>query len=714
MVDSATESPTLRAADGRTRIAILGGGLGSMAAALELTSTPELRAKYDVTVYQVGWRIGGKGASGRNAAAANRIEEHGLHIWLGFYENAFRMIRSVYDEWTPSSGCPFAYWTDAFKPHDTVTFMEQTAEGWQPWTRTLPRSPQTPGDGGPIDSVWSHLIVIMEGMRDAVLASPVRDALHLRNEPLHARLLAALRDLVEGVEVVADVAAHQLLNHLIDAARSGPDQHPRVVSALTDFRAHATSALASRLDTDAAARHLYIQLDLGCTLVCGVLAGGVWSLADFNKLDALELRDWLAQHGASPRTIDSGPIRAWYDLGFSYAGGDTSQPMAAAGTALRAMIRMAAGYKGAVMWKMQAGMGDTVFTPLYEVLTKRGVTFKFFHRVDRLHVDAATRQITSIDVAEQVMVRDGAAYDPFVEVGGLKCWPSEPLYDQLQQGEALRGSGADLESHWTTWADAGRHTLLAGRDFDTVVLGISLGALSEICGELIAIDANWQAMIANIPTVRTQAFQVWLGPNARGLGWPSVHTILAGYVEPVATWGDLSHLVPREQWPAGEVPGSIAYLCGPLAGTDANPPRDDAGYPAREAESVRKAAIDWLSGNAGELWPRAARDGDFEWALLVDPASRDGDARFEAQYWRANVDPSERYVQTPPLSIRYRLEPGESGFSNLYLAGDWVFTGINGGCVEAAVMGGMKAARAICGSPADIPGDVRKGTSPLP
>ena len=37
---------------------------GAIAAAFELTATPELRARHHVTVYQPGWRLGGKCASG--------------------------------------------------------------------------------------------------------------------------------------------------------------------------------------------------------------------------------------------------------------------------------------------------------------------------------------------------------------------------------------------------------------------------------------------------------------------------------------------------------------------------------------------------------------------------------------------------------------------------------------------------------------------------
>ena len=81
--------------DRKIKVAVLGGGVGAMTAATFLTSTPELRAKYQVTVYQQGWRLGGKGASGRNSAHANRIEEHGLHVWMGWYQIAFALFRNL-------------------------------------------------------------------------------------------------------------------------------------------------------------------------------------------------------------------------------------------------------------------------------------------------------------------------------------------------------------------------------------------------------------------------------------------------------------------------------------------------------------------------------------------------------------------------------------------------------------------------------------------
>ena len=81
--------------------------------------------------------------------------------------------------------------------------------------------------------------------------------------------------------------------------------------------------------------------------------------------------------------------------------------------------------------------------------------------------------------------------------------------------------------------------------------------------------------------------------------------------------------------------------------------------------------------------------------MLVDLKNQQGQKRFYSQYWRVNIDPSERYVLSVPGSTKYRLKTDESGFDNLYLTGDWIDNGYNSGCVEATVMSAMQAARAI-------------------
>jgi uncharacterized protein with NAD-binding domain and iron-sulfur cluster len=63
----------------REKIVILGGGMAALTTAFELTNAKDWQERFEsITVYQLGWRLGGKGASGRGPHA--RIEEHGLHL----------------------------------------------------------------------------------------------------------------------------------------------------------------------------------------------------------------------------------------------------------------------------------------------------------------------------------------------------------------------------------------------------------------------------------------------------------------------------------------------------------------------------------------------------------------------------------------------------------------------------------------------------------
>ena len=61
-----TEAPPLQ------RVVIVGGGCGGVAAAFWLSSAA-LRSRFHVTLYTHGWRLGGKGASGRNSDIHQRF-----------------------------------------------------------------------------------------------------------------------------------------------------------------------------------------------------------------------------------------------------------------------------------------------------------------------------------------------------------------------------------------------------------------------------------------------------------------------------------------------------------------------------------------------------------------------------------------------------------------------------------------------------------------
>src|SRR5262249_38289090 len=124
----------------------------------------------------------------------------------------------------------------------------------------------------------------------------------------------------------------------------------------------------------------------------GIVADGL--LIDSRGLDAIDdedYLDWLRRHGASDEALNNAVLRGLYGLCFAFRDGDPTQMSIGAGTALRANFPFFFTYRGAIFYLMQAGMGDTVFAPLYEVLRSRNVKFRFFHRVDALHLSKDRR-----------------------------------------------------------------------------------------------------------------------------------------------------------------------------------------------------------------------------------------------------------------------------------------------------------------------------------
>lgn len=658
------------------KIAIFGGGAASIAAAFHLSSQPDWQRRFDITVYQQGWRLGGKGASGRNAHLGQRIEEHGLHSWFGFYANAFRMMREVYDSLRRPPGTPLAGWRDAFRPQDYIVLAEQIGGAWRPWHMVLPERPGEPGDSGAPLTPW--------------------------------QLGAALMEWIQ--RWLADLHALAPLGHTDPVTSDAAPLSEAFVQLDAGFEARYSHL---KIDNDALRRSLTL-LDIARTVLRGMLADGVFERG-FDAINDEDLRAWLARHGGDrDLCIESAPVRAAYDLLFAYEDGDFTRPNLEAGTMLRFVLRILFGYRGSVMFKMQAGMGDTVFAPLYQLLAARGVRFRFFHQVEQLLPDGDAVDVITLNVQAALA---GASYDPLVMVNGLACWPSAPDGAQLDPAQAalLREHGVDLESYWSDWpalykqrfgAALPQITLRRGRDFDKVIFGIGVGALPLLCPRLVERSAPLAAA-CKLRTVATQACQVWLDRDLAQLGWTvqpkGQQPVLTAFAEPYDTWAPMDQVLAREAWPA-PAPRSVSYFCGALP-IALYPPRTDSDFPARAAALAHDGALRLLDARIQALWPAAGVPGVFPWHWLIDPAARSGPARFEAQYWRANVDPSERYVQSVAGSTRWRPTAEQSGLSNLVLTGDWLKTGLDAGCVEAAVMAGMQASRAISGYPALIEGE---------
>ena len=690
--------------DQPARVAVVGGGCAALTAAFELTR-PEHRGQYEVTVYQMGWRLGGKGASGRGVN--DRIEEHGLHLWMGFYENAFQLMRECYEErHRIHPNCRFADWRDAFKPAPDVGVADRVGDGWEFWLAQFPAGQGLPGDRSDRDpfTVTFYLrqsVILIEellrstGMADESAAAPGATAARTVDTLLSAMTnllrygqLAGTAALVEGIGILREV---------FDVFSPGMfrEQMRLPLLMLDQVGAQVRLRLEQVVEGDRQLRRVWQVIDLILAILRGSFRCGLaLDPRGFDAINDYDWREWLRLNGAAEQSVNSGFMRGIYDLAFAFEDGDVTRPRLAAGVALRGAMRMFFTYRGSLFWRMSAGMGDIVFSPLYQVLKERGVRFEFFHKLRNVGLaPEESGEAPFVDRLEfdiQARVKGGGEYQPLVDVHNVPSWPARPDYRQLVRSEALEREGRAFEAAWDD-RRAGTKTLQVTRDFDFVVLGVSVAALPHVASELIARDSTWQDMVRHVKTATTQAFQVWMRDSVAELGWPHPPANLSGFVEPFDTWADMSHLVPEESWE--EPVKSIAYFCSVLP----DPLRDGA-LPTRQLQKeqrdlVRANAVRFLNEDAGALWPQAVTPAGFRWDSLAGGG-------FDQQYWTANINPTDRYVQSLPGSSKYRLSPLDMTFDNLTIAGDWTATGLDTGCIESAVISGRLAAHAISQRPA--------------
>lgn len=680
------------------RIAIVGGGMSALTAAYFLTD-PSLKGQFQVSVYTMGWRLGGKGASGRNAAVHDRIEEHGLHIWFGTYHNAIGLMRRCYAELGRPPNAPLATFDDAFKGQRRVVLTEMIDGVEREWAVDFPDLPLL-GDGQTVLSLLRRLVGWVVGRARGIDA--------LDSVPLGGHLAAAdaieaaLIDRLTGNSGLAGHSASHLLDWVAGTLPllGGTLERELLSSGLRLLARVLWALLSPRLPEDDLARRTWILVYLAITCSRGIIDDELVERG-FGVVDDQELRTWFARHSsftgadaqeADPLAFESPCLQAFYDASFSYSEGDVGQPNIAAGVGLRGILRVLLDYSGPIILEMQAGMGDTVFTPLYKILKKRGVEFNFFHRLTDLTLDPAGAGIAALQFSRQVALNT-PEYRPLVTVRDLECWPSAPDYAQIVNGDALKASGANLE-HWDSgWPDnGGALTLHRGADFSRVILAISYTLLPTVAAALSA-NRRWADMVSGLGVTDTVAAQLWFREPRGQLGRNGPADIVGGFVEPWSSWSDFTHLLPREAWPNGG-PACLYYSCGPIR--NAQPP-DGAGV----FENLKA----FIETRGATLWPAGGAAPPFDWKLLWAPDGTAGLDRLRAQYWRVNSDPTEQYVISAAGTPAVRLRADNTGFENLLIAGEWVDTNVNISSIEATVIAGMRAARAICGIPHTIIGE---------
>jgi uncharacterized protein with NAD-binding domain and iron-sulfur cluster len=667
------------------RVAILGGGMAGLSAAWRL-SEPGWRDRFDsITVYQRGWRLGGKGASSRGQHG--RIEEHGLHVWLGSYENAFALLRECYaelDRATTDPVAPIRTWDQAMVPSDSLGMADRWDIDWLVWPGRFSRNDELPGEpdapGGDLTVVGflrralQLILDFSESLGELAAGSLV---LSTSPETTAARWIEVLR---RGTLATLTVLASPLPPEAIRAGLLG----------------RPLDAIREALDCENRPDHkrFWLLLSLLTATARGLIADNlVTDPRGFRAINDEDYGAWILRHGAHPDVLEFPLVRGLYDMVFGYEEGDYERPAFAAGLAVLLTGIALFQYKGAFFWKMTAGMGDVVIAPLYQALRRRGVEFEFFHRLDALHLDYRHQAIDAITMGRQVRLADGVAnYEPLTTIRGLPVFPNAPLAKQVEE----RAGIDDLESHFGLRDDVETRVLRRGVDFDHVVLAVSLGMVELVAAELIADRPDWADMTTHLRTVATQAFQLWLRPEESELGWDRPGVTTSGYVAPFDTWASMPQTLWAEDWPDDDRPRTVAYFCGALDA--AWPTTDDhADYVGRCRQRVLTQAVDYLDHHVGLYLPGAVTEQGFGWHLLSGANGDKGRSALDTQHVSVNIDPSDRYVQSVPGSDRYRLRPDESGYDNLVLAGDWTDSGINAGCIEAAVLSGLQAANALLG-----------------
>ena len=468
-----------------------------MAAAWRLSEPGWREALDSITVYQRGWRLGGKGASSRGPNG--RIEEHGLHLWLGYYENAFRLLRECYAELDrphTDPAAPIRTWREAMLPAGTVGLEDRRHEGWHHWLGRFSSNELDPGE--PDDRPGAHapgrvaaLAAADHGLhRVAARRAGAAEARSPSAAPPSRRVRArSLTGLRVGV-LAAILEASAQLEGALDRTRiaSSIGALDRAIMAMNE-------ALRGRVAEDPDLRRTWHLVAVFAAVSRGMLADGIVAdergLEDLNDEDFL---DWIERHGAPQEVADFAFIRGLYDLGFVDGGTVRGRRGMSAGVAVFLTTKMFLEYRGAIFWKMAAGMGDIVFAPLYEALSRRGVDFEFFHRVDELHLSPDRTRVEAVTVGRQVRLAEGRErYDPLVRFGGLPCFPATPVLDQLDAGAELLGQ--PLESHFCEWPDAEKVVLRDGVDYDVLVFAISLGMVPFVCRELLDDRREWRAMV---------------------------------------------------------------------------------------------------------------------------------------------------------------------------------------------------------------------------
>jgi uncharacterized protein with NAD-binding domain and iron-sulfur cluster len=696
------------------QVAILGGGPAALVAAYQLTTQEP--GRYQITIYEMSWRLGGKTASGRGPHG--RIEEHGLHILFGGYHNTFDLMTACYQAARAECGphaVPFPRFLDAVQPGNYGVIGDDRTRPWRRWPLQFPTNRGVPGDA-PLPRTWDLASGLLQLLLHVVFGAHVVRAwqrLLARPGPLRdPRPQPHSIDRPDG----GDACLHHLIIPAFRAAMNADRWIGRVVERVTrlvQWTLHRSERLLVWLSPSGFPPRIWTALDLVLATFLGLCRDRVLVRPDgYERLDDVDLRAWLRRHGSREETLDSPLARVVYEATFQ--GFFTEQ--VAAGAALRILLWMAFTYKGSMYYRMKGATGDIIDMPLYLLLKQRGVKFAFFHRVKALRTghDAEGQPVIDAIELERLARPLGDDYDPTVVIDNDICWPAQPRLDRLHPDDHHDAVPAEDPYHRGRTTPVrvqrrvdGRPT--EGATFDQIIFGIPVACIPLVCADLVKEGRSRWARQSEIVATPTVALQLWCKASLAELGWREPAPLLSLFWDPMNTWCDMSQTLAREPWTTTGRPSTVAYFCGPLfldnLGASAPDlarlePAYDRAFRAHCDAQARRARTDLLH-RLHELWP-AIGGGEtprgpapLHHNVLFDPDNGKDEARLEAQYLRSNHDPHARCTLALPGQTALRMRADDTGYANLIVAGDWTANEILVPCLEGAVQSGIRAARAL-------------------
>lgn len=682
------------------RVAILGSGPAALSTAFQLTE-PEVAGKFDVTIYQMGWRSGGLCAGGR-VLPELWVNQNGTHYLFGCYEEALYLLRRCCDELIAHGDLRFGSFADQLIARSTVVMKHHYKGDWHNWTIHFPEFNQPVGKtGAPFGPVNIFKIAIKR-IIDWITIGEFTDSILAANPNLGFLAQTALRaDLAkihftgQGLLKLLDNVEADTPGIIDDLVRDG------FLVLLLGLRKALSLFMRPLSDLNIRMCQDWILIDLALTCAIGALRDDAVNEHLVAKLDNIDFKAWLRHHGAEPHTVDSPPVDLWYDAMASFEKGDFARPLCAAGAALSCLGQILFNYQGAISWQMRHEVADTLVGPIVANLKRRGVKFVYFHRVWELHTNG--HQVHKVTLERQVELNSGdpASYDPFFyplpavgSAGPRPLWPDTPNMDQIK---TIYAADHALDRFYCPRAGV-EVSLEQGRDYDVLVSALSGPTLKWYAAQLGPYFPRWHDLFANLRSVETQGLRLWFKGTLPEMGWDLGPPILSSFVLPFATWEDPSPVLATQIWPT-PAPQTVSHLFGPLPFDPNWPDPQDvlAGQTYLDAQQAKTQATGdhWLATQVGALWPCVTLSGTE--ALDTNTCARPAaiSAANGPGQLRANSGPDQGYLWLYPGSWRYRVAASKSGIKDFYTAGDWMATSFPCGSVEGAAIAGRDTALAI-------------------